>query len=265
MESLVLVYDGLVMRSLLASIPARLIPALVTALGVVLITAGLLAYTDPTTAGTAIVESPAIVTTEPTVEPTPTSTPDATGSLEPSASATDGASPTPAPTPRPGRVVATRVVVPALGIDMPVIKGNSGYPYCNVAMYLYTSTSAKKDAFGQPGEGRATYIYAHARDGMFGPIYERAIVKKTGKSMLGMIVQVYTSDFKLYLYEIREVRLHQTILDDVLSAKSEELWLQTSEGVKGTPGKTQLRALPISVSDADPADSTPKARPLACG
>jgi hypothetical protein len=255
------------MRSLLAAIPGRLIPALVTALGVVLITAGLLAYTDPATAGTAAVETPAIVTAEPTLEPTPSPTPVTSSSLEPSSSASAGPtpSPTPAPTKRPGRVVATRVVVAALGIDLPVIKGNSGYPYCGVAMYLYTNSSAKKDAFGQPGEDRGTYIYAHARDGMFGPIYERAIVKKTGKSMLGMIVQVYTSDFKLYLYEIREVRLHQTSLDDVLSAKSEELWLQTSEGVKGTPGKTQLRALPISVSDADPADSTPKAKPVTCG
>ena len=48
----------------------------------------------------------------------------------------------------------------------------------------------------QPGDGRATYLYAHARDGMFGPIYERAIQKKSGgpRSMIGMIVQVYTSD-----------------------------------------------------------------------
>ena len=28
---------------------------------------------------------------------------------------------------------------------------------------------------GQPGRGIATYLFAHARDGMFGPIYEHAI------------------------------------------------------------------------------------------
>ena len=70
--------------------------------------------------------------------------------------------------------------------------------------------------------------------------------------MLGMVVQVYTSDSKVYLYEIREYRLHATDLDGPLTATSEELWLQTSEGPKGTRGKTQLRAFPISVSDADP-------------
>ena len=83
--------------------------------------------------------------------------------------------------------------------------------------------------------------------------------------MLGMVVQVYTSDDRLYLYEIREVRLHQLDLDAALGAASEELWLQTSEGPKGTPGKTQLRALPISVGDADPKDAHPKAKPVACG
>ena len=74
-------------------------------------------------------------------------------------------------------------------------------------MYLHTANSAAKDAFGQPGEGRATYLYAHARDGMFGPIYELAIVKDTPRKMLGMLVEVYTSDFKRHLYEIRD-RLH---------------------------------------------------------
>jgi hypothetical protein len=161
--------------------------------------------------------------------------------------------------------VATRVVVPALNIDLPVVRGNGGYPLCNVAMYLHSTNSAGKDAFGQPGEGRATYLYAHARDGMFGPIYELAIQKQNPKKMLGMVVQVYTSDFKLYLYEIREYRLHVTNLDGPLGATKEELWLQTSEGPKGTPGKTQLRAFPISVSDADPQDAVPKPHPVACG
>ena len=118
---------------------------------------------------------------------------------------------------------------------------------------------------GQPGEGRATYIFAHARDGMFGPIYELAIPGRNAKKMLGMIVQVYTSDNRLYLYEIREYRLHALDLDAALAATDEELWLQTSEGPKGTAGKTQLRAFLLSVGEADQKDAHPKARPLACG
>ena len=259
------------MISALSAIGTRLVPALLTAAGVVLITAGLLSYADPTVAGAAPVESAVVETLDPAeavVSPSPSvPAPSPSGPVSPSATpaGTPPASIVPDPTPKPRRVVATRVVVPALKIDLPVIKGNEGYPLCNVAMYLHTAGSEEKDAFGQPGEGRATYLYGHARDGMFGPIYELAIQKKQAKKMLGMVVQVYTSDLKLHLYEIREYRLHVTDLDGPLSATGEELWLQTSEGPKGTPGKTQLRAFPISVSDADPADAMPKARPVKCG
>lgn len=267
------------MISILDAIRRRVFPALLTAAGVVLITAGLLSYADPTEAGLRPLESEVVGTLEPSTPaatPTPTATP-ATGSTMPSASpaGTPGATPDgtapasiiPDPTAKPGRAVATRVVVPALKIDLPVVKGNSGYPYCNVAMFLHTGSgnNAAKDAFGQPGEGRATYLYAHARDGMFGPIYDLAIVKKNAKKMLGMVVQVYTSDFKLYLYEIREYRLHVTDLDGPLGAREEELWLQTSEGPAGTPGKTQLIAYPISVAEADPKEAVPKAKPVNCG
>ena len=259
------------MVSAFSTIGTRLVPALLTAAGVVLITAGLLSYADPTAAGTAPVE-PAVVETlappESVVSPSPSApAPSPSGTASPSATpaGTAPASIVPDPTNKPGRAVATRVVVPALKIDLPVVKGNDGYPLCNVAMYLHTASSESGDAFGQPGEGRATYLYGHARAGMFGPIYELAIQKKQAKKMLGMVVQVYTSDLKLHLYEIREYRLHVTDLDGPLSATEEELWLQTSEGPKGTPGKTQLRAFPISVSDADREDAMPKAKPVKCG
>jgi hypothetical protein len=160
--------------------------------------------------------------------------------------------------------VATRVVVPALKIDLPVIKpagGTNSYPQCNVAMYI-------QSPLRQPGQGGATYIYAHARDGMFGPIYERAIKKRSGgpHSMYGMLVEVYTSDDLLFSYQVDDVRLHQLDLNDAINATSEEVWLQTSEGPKGTPGKTQLRAVPIGPPlPADHAAAHPKARPVNCG
>ncbi len=227
----------------------RILPALLTALGIVLLTAGLLSYADPTTAGTTLEESPTSYVITPSV------TPSATGSAAPSIDASTSPSESPSGSPTE-RTFATRVVVPALKIDLPVVEGPAGYPLCNVAMYI--------QELGQPGEGRATYLYAHARDGMFGPIYELAHAGQQRK-MLGMIVQVFTSDDKLYLYEVREVRLHQLDLNAAQAATTEELWLQTSEGPKGTPGKTQLVAMPISVGDADPADAHPKPKPVACG
>jgi sortase (surface protein transpeptidase) len=240
------------MVSVLTAVRTRLLPALLTAMGVVLLTAGLLSYADPTTAGTvapgasptgALSPAPSIATAEPSIP-------------APSASGDPGASGSPPASPGT-RAVATRVKVPALKIDLPVIEGPPGYPPCNVAMYIRE--------LAQPGEGRATYLYAHARDGMFGPIYERAIVKGQGGKMRGMIVQVYTSDDRLYLYEITDVRTNQTDLSDAIEATGEELWLQTSEGPKGTAGKTQLIAMPISSGAADPADAHPKAKPVKCG
>jgi hypothetical protein len=118
----------------------------------------------------------------------------------------------------------------------------------------------------QPGQGGATYVYAHARGGMFGPIYERAILNLSGgpRSMIGMVVQVYTSEDFVHEYTVSEVRLHQLDVDDALRATTEQLWLQTSEGPKGTAGKTQLLALPLIVLPADHAAAHPKAKPVDC-
>jgi hypothetical protein len=267
------------MRDILRLVGSRLLPALLTALGVVLITGGLLSYADPNTLGSP--GSPgASPTDEAVVQPSEEPSEVIVGSLDPGTSLDPNASPPasivpdPTPTPtedpthRPGRAVATRVVIPALNIDLPVVRGNDGYPLCNVAMYLHTANAASRDAFGQPGEGRATYLYAHARDGMFGPIYDLAMVRKTPKKFLGMIVQVYTSDDKLYLYEITEYRLHAVgnpALQDAINATTEQVWLQTSEGPHGTPGKTQLIGQFVSVSAASDADANPKPHPVVCG
>ena len=132
-------------------------------------------------------------------------------------------------------------------------------------MYLSSSKKAEDDAFGQPGEGRVTYLYAHARDGMFGPIYNLAIQKKTPKKMIGMLVQVYTNYNRMYLYEVRQVRLHVTSLDAALARDKEEVWLQTSEGPKGTPGKTQVLTKFLSVEDSTQKESQPKPKPDRCG
>ena len=247
---------------MLHAVRTRLLPAVLTSLGVVLITAGLLSYADPTTAGAAAGPSPTSLEAAATPSPGATSSP--TEGASPSASAAPSDEPTASPTHKPGGAAhATRVVVPALDIDLPVVAAPSGYPYCNVAMYIDNLPKPIVD-LGQPGKGRATYLFAHARDGMFGPIYELAIQKHQGQKMLGMIVQVYTSDNKLYLYEVQKVLLHQLTLNAALDATSEQLWLQTSEGPKGTPGKTQLKATLLSVGDADPKDAHPKARPLNC-
>ena len=223
---------------------ARILPAILTALGVAFLTAGLLTYTTPVEAGPEPSETPTIVTLPPTAEPSLTPRP------------TSGPTDTPAPT-VPADRVATRVVVAALGIDMPVVRQpDPAYPACDVAMY--------HEALGQPGQGRATYLYAHARTGMFLPILDASKVNN-GASMLGMIVEVYTSDDQLFLYEVTEVRRHQLELDAAVAATTEQLWLQTSEGPKGTRPKTQVVARFLSTGAADHAAAHPIAAPVVCG
>jgi hypothetical protein len=235
------------MSDLADRVRTRVIPAVVTALGVTMLAVGLMSYTTPVDAGPL---SPSA--SEPAIgqaSPTPRITLPPIGSAGPS---------TPAPT-IPADRVATRVRIAALQIDLPVVKpprGADAYPLCDVAMYI--------QELGQPGEGGATYLYAHAREGMFLPILTASKIQN-GKKMLGMVVEVYTSDDQRFLYEITEVRRHQLDLNDAIAATSEELWLQTSEGPKGTPGKTQVVATFLSQEAADPGDAHPVAKPVVCG
>jgi hypothetical protein len=225
----------------------RVIPALLTAFGVTLLAGGLLSYTGG-------------VTADPLASPTPTILAAPTGSapLITFPPLPSGGLPTASPS-IPADRVATRVRIAALKIDLPVVKppgDASTYPLCDVAMYV--------QELGQPGQGRATYLYAHARVGMFLPLLEASLVDD-GAGMLGMVVEVWTSDDQRFLYVITDVRRHQTDLNDASSAKSEALWLQTSEGPKGTIGKLQVIATPLSESAADPAEAHPVARPIVCG
>ena len=223
-------------------IRTRVLAALLTASGVTLLAAGLLSYIPPVAAEPAPTRPPA------TASPSAAATPSALITLPPLGSLPP---PSASPSADPDRV-ATRVRVAALDIDMPIVEGPAGYPYCDVAMYL--------KELKQPGQGGATYLFGHARTGMFLPLLDTP-----EKTQLGMVVEVWTSDDYRFLYEIVDVRRAQTSLDDPLAADSEELWLQTSEGPRGTVGKTQVIAEPLSVERADPEDAHPTPKPVDCG
>lgn len=233
----------------MSGLRTRLLPAVLTALGVTFLAAGLLTYTTPVTADAGATATIAPAASDAPVTPVPLITLPPLGSAPPTAQPTI-----------PADRVATRVRIAALDIDLPVVAPgkDTDYPLCDVAMWF------DAPQLGQPGEGRATYLYAHARDGMFLPLLERSKVKN-GKSMLGMIVEVWTSDDQKFLYEISQVRRHQKTLEDAFAAKDDELWLQTSEGPKGTVGKLQVKAKPLSQETADHASAHPKPHPVVCG
>lgn len=240
------------MAGLFETLRTRILPALLTAIGVTLLAAGLLTYTAPVTAGPGATQTPTPSGIAGGATPSPLITLPPLGTVAPS-SPTQSASPSASPSAIAlPEGVATRVRIVALDIDMAVIAGPDTYPPCNVAMYITD--------LHQPGQGKATYLYAHARTGMFLPLLETK-----GTKQRGMVVEVWTSDDLRYLYEIVEVRRNQLTLDDAVAADSEELWLQTSEGPRGTRGKTQVIALPLSVDRSTPEESSPAAKPVTCG
>jgi hypothetical protein len=243
------------MRQLARTFRDRLAPAVLTAAGVALLAAGLLHYGSPAQAGQAGPDaSPSDLAGGPTASWTVPSLPPIDGSAAPSV----------APSADPHRV-ATRIVIDTLDIDLPIIRQpDPSYPSCNVAMYL------EHPQLGQPGSGGSVYLYAHARDGMFGPLYTRAILGLSGgaKSLIGQIVYVYTSDDFVYEYQINKVyprvKADSHFLDVPLAVKHETLWLQTSTGPNETYPKLQVRAAPLFVGPAAHKDAHPKAHPVNC-
>jgi hypothetical protein len=220
----------------------RLVPALLTATGLALLAGGLMSYTSA-------VEAPPSPRPLASYEPLPTFSGEVV---------LPGGSDVISPSFPPGRV-ATRIVIRRLNIDLPVMlqTDNYGtYPLCDVALY--------QPLLGQPGQGRATYIYAHARAGMFQPLLIRSERGDDGASMVGMTVEVYTSDDWRFLYTITEVRRHTRDLNDAINATTERLWMQTSEGPNGTVPKLQVVADFLSAERTTPREAHPDARPRIC-
>jgi len=152
--------------------------------------------------------------------------------------------------------VATRIAMPALKIDLPVVRGPSGYPYCNVAMYL--------PSLSQPREGGVSFLYAHARVGMFLPLLDRAKINN-GASLIGMTILVWTSNNLVSTYKVVRVRRHVTTLEGAYTATTEQLWVETSEGPRGTRQKMIVVAKRTGSVPSTEAAAHPTPRPKICG
>ena len=153
----------------------------------------------------------------------------------------------------------TRVVIAALGIDLPVIRPrqDEAYPLCDVAEFL--------PSYGLPGLPGVTYLYAHARSGMFLALLE-ASRTDDGAAMLGQEVQVYSSDRVRRLYTITEVHRRVRNLDVVNKLAGDALVLQTSETSRSSGTKLVVVARPTGTPTvASERAAQPVARPRACG
>lgn len=151
-----------------------------------------------------------------------------------------------------------------MGIDLPIVSGNlrvpgnGTYPLCNVAQYL--------TSFVQPGRAGSTYIYAHARTGMFLPLLLGSR-RSNGAGMIGARIIVYTADGVAHVYRLYRVKRHITDFSLATSVPPgrHRLVLQTSEGPRGTVPKLQVAANLVSTHRVSAAEARPRARPLACG
>ncbi len=229
------------MRSFADRIRTRIVPAILTALGVTFLAAGILSYTNPVVA---VVATPA-----PTADAVVTPTASPLMTLPPIGS---GAPPTAGPIPADRAV--TRVRVAALKIDLPVIQ--SSRVLCGVALEY------ADPHLGVPGESRATYLYAHAQAGMFLPFLTQSQVSN-GSKMKGMVVEVWTNDDQRFLYVITEVLRHvpaASAFAAPFAATTDQVWLQTSEG-KGNQPKLQVVADLLSQETADHATANPTPHP----
>lgn len=225
----------------------RLVSAVITAAGVVLLAAGLLTVAAPATGAG------------------PTSTPSglATATPLPSPSgAHPSGGPSASPSSAPGHAAPTRIVIADMKIDLPIVTTQTAFPLCNVAQFLVVP----EEKLGLPGQtGTSAYIYAHARTGMFLPLLN-ASQTANGDSLLGFQVQVYTDDDLVYTYVISKVKRHSEdfTIASSLAAGDQQLVLQTSEGPNKTFAKLQVAATFISVAPADHAAAHPTPHPLVC-
>jgi hypothetical protein len=271
--------------TILGAVFERLFSAMLMAVSVALLAAGLLSWSAPPgfetstpepsdVAGDPILGTdtpPVAPSSPPAASPVASATPpaSATASPPPGASTSPPASPASSlppivpPSPVDG-APASRIVIPSLNVDLAVMSGEAqvrgnrdNYPLCDVAQYL--------TYYVDPGEAGTVYIYAHAQRGMFLPLL-RASQRDDGAEMVGALVEVYTSDNRLHLYEIFRVKRHARdfALANNLEPGEHRLVLQTSEGRTGHIPKLQVAARPIAVLPADPADANPEPNPRPC-
>jgi len=136
----------------------------------------------------------------------PTPSPTLTPSSEPTASASESASAqpaaTPTPTPLPESVTAVQLEVPSVGINVlvfePTNEQQCNFPPSDGA-YLLCRADADGDliAASQPGHNVNAYVFAHAVNSLFKPLWNVQI---------GAEVLVLMSDDSVLHYVVTEVR-----------------------------------------------------------
>ena len=145
------------------------------------------------------------------------------------------------PTPSPGpRAIPDgyRVQIPRLRIDLPIKEGDLARDIDNQQTPEHAAFHLPGTAI--PGEGGNSYIYAHARTGMFLALWDA----KVGDEVI--IVVPSPPDGRTHLYVVSEVhpRVPHNETSWVLPTPMERLTLQTSTGPNPQDPRFVVVALP---------------------
>jgi hypothetical protein len=234
------------------------LPIILGVAGVALIIAGGLQFGDEPSASLPPIARPT-ATPAPTDTPGPTiTTSEAPASALPSVEPPETAAPT--PTPLPDSVTAVQMEIPSVGINVAVRQSTSAetdsFPPTDAAYILRNSN--------QPGRNLNSYVFAHALNTLFKPLWNVQI---------GAEVLVRMSDDSVLRYVVTEVRpnvpcpdpdadpalnppnppLALQIHDDcteggfwTLPTEYERLTLQTSQGYNRNWGELVVVAKPPS-------------------
>lgn len=162
----------------------------------------------------------------------------------PSAVAALTASPTPSPTaptatptvtPTPAIPPGYRVRMPRLAIDMPIAEGDLERD--TVRLQTPNDFAFHLPGTAIPGDGGNTYIYAHARQGMFLALWN---------ARQGDEVVIVTPDARQLRYIVSEVhpRVAPTDVSWAAPTTAERLTLQTSTGPNPNDPRFVVIALP---------------------
>ena len=169
------------------------LPIVLGLVGVVLIIVGSIGSNEPPAASL-----PPIARPSGTPTATPTAIPTDPGSAAPSASSATAepsveATAEPTPTPLPDDVVAEQLEVPSVGINIVVRQSTSAetdnFPPTDAAYILRSSS--------QPGRNTNSYVFAHALNTLFKPLWNVQI---------GAEVLIRMSDDSVLRYLVTEVR-----------------------------------------------------------
>jgi LPXTG-site transpeptidase (sortase) family protein len=102
-----------------------------------------------------------------------------------------------------------RVRMPELGIDLPVVEGDG------LTAPLYEA--AHYPGMSWPGEGGRSLLYAHARTGMFGPLFrahvgEEVDVDRPGAATLRYVIRAYDDHWPATDTSILQTAGHEELI-----------------------------------------------------